>query len=97
MVDVDRYVHVFKGYPMVKKAVLFGSRAKGNFRRYSDIDIALFGDLGLLDAEKIACELEELPIVQKFDVVDYQRINNPDLKEHIDRVGVVVYENKSIN
>jgi len=83
---------VFNAHPSIEKAVVFGSRAKGTHTRYSDVDIALYGEVGLLEVEETRCELEELPLVYKFDVVAYNLIENEALREHIDRVGAVVYE-----
>ncbi len=77
--------------PRVTKAVVFGSRAKGNFKKYSDVDIALFGDLEPRDSSHIELELEELPIIYKFDVLWYNELKNEQLKEHIDRIGKVIY------
>ncbi|GHU53966.1 hypothetical protein FACS1894132_07670 [Clostridia bacterium] len=73
----------------VKKAVIFGSRAKGNYRLNSDIDIAVFGVSNL---GKLISELDELPLPYKFDVVSYENIYHGPLREHIDRVGVIIYE-----
>jgi len=83
---------VFDGYDKIEYAILYGSRAKGNFAPYSDIDIALGGNLTPLEAEEIICRLDELPFAYTFDVVAYDSIKNYSLREHIDRVGVVVYE-----
>jgi len=83
---------VFAQNPSITKAVVFGSCAKGNYTERSDVDIALHGDLGFLDVEKISCELEDLPFIQKFDVVSYDLVNNAALRDHIDRVGIVIYE-----
>ena len=69
----------------VQRAVVFGSRAKGNWRDNSDIDIAVFSDVSL--PRLLAC-LDELPMPYKFDVVDYKAISNEPLREHIDRVGI---------
>ena len=85
---------VFQGVPSIEKAVVFGSRAKGNNTRHSDVDIALYGDVGFLEVEEVCCQLDELPFIQKFDVVAYHHITNAALREHIDRVGAVVYEKK---
>ena len=79
-------------FPQVEKAVVFGSRAKGNFKPTSDIDIALYGNLKYLDTERVAEELDELPIIQKFDIVDYHRIDNSALIDHIDRVGITIFQ-----
>jgi len=83
---------VFQRVPSIEKAVVFGSRAKGTHTQYSDVDIALFGEVGLLEVEEVRCELDELPLIYKFDVVAYNRIENVELRGHIDRVGVAVYE-----
>ena len=76
----------------VWRAVIFGSRAKGNWRDNSDIDIAVYGDVHI--PELRAC-LDELPMPYKFDVVQYETINHEPLREHIDRVGVELFNAKN--
>ena len=74
----------------VTEAVIFGSRAKGNWRENSDIDIAVWGqDINL---GKLSLDLEELPMPYKFDVINYDKISNSAFREHIDRVGINFYE-----
>ncbi len=80
---------VFAQYPQIKKAVVFGSRAKGNYRDGSDIDICLFGDIELSLLHRIEESLDELYLPYTVDLVVYNRIQNQDLKEHIDRVGII--------
>ncbi|MDR1167751.1 MAG: nucleotidyltransferase domain-containing protein [Heliobacteriaceae bacterium] len=82
---------VFSQEPRIQKAVVFGSRAKGNFKKYSDVDIALFGDLTSSDTEHIKLNLDELPMIYEFDVISYNELKNPQLKDHIDRVGQNIY------
>lgn len=82
---------VFFKYIEIEKIYVFGSRAKGNYKFNSDIDLAIVGNLSSFFAEKIANELEELPLPYKFDVQAYSQIKNLNLKEHIDRVGIVIY------
>ena len=72
----------------VRRAVVFGSRAKGNWRYNSDIDIAVFGGV---NTPKLSAQLEELPMPYKFDVVSYETINHEPLREHIDRVGIELF------
>ena len=73
----------------VQKVVLYGSRAKGNYRRGSDVDLCFFGDdLDTHDLLKISDELDELLLPYTFDLSIYSKIENPEFKEHIDRVGV---------
>jgi predicted nucleotidyltransferase len=82
---------VLKNYPAIERAVIFGSRAKGCHRPYSDVDIALYGGMDLLEVESVICDLDELPLVYKFDAVAYETLKNPALRQHIDRVGVTFY------
>jgi len=83
---------VFANNPSIQKAVVFGSRAKGNHTPYSDVDIALYGDIDLLEVENVSCDLDDLPLIYKFDVIAYSLVKNAALREHIDRVGVTIYE-----
>lgn len=88
---------VFANNPSIQKAVVFGSRAKGNHTPYSDVDIALYGDIDLLEVENVSCDLDDLPLIYKFDVIAYSLVKNAALREHIDRVGVVIYEKNGGN
>jgi len=90
--NIDAISAVFKEAAFVQKAVVFGSRAKGNYAAYSDVDIALYGNIDFLEVESVSCELDELPFIYKFDVVAYNLVKNASLREHIDRVGVVIYK-----
>jgi len=74
----------------VTKAVVFGSRAKGTWANNSDIDIAIFGSN--INIGHLRLSLDELPIPYKFDIVDYEKTTHIPLREHIDRLGVVIYE-----
>ena len=67
------------------------SRAKGTHTPRSDVDLALVGSLGALDAEAIAAELEDLPLPYRFDVHALAAITHAPLMEHIKRVGMVIY------
>lgn len=82
---------VLRLHPEVSSATLFGSRAKGTHHDRSDVDLALSGEIGLLGAEAIAAELEELPLPYRFDVQALAQITFVPLLEHIARVGVVIY------
>ena len=72
----------------IPKAVMFGSRAKGNFKYNSDIDICIWKNDET--ASDLHSTLSALPTPYKFDVVDFDSIKNEDLKEHILRVGKVI-------
>ena len=77
----------------IDKVILFGSRAKGENESGSDIDLALLGEkLNLDDILNARIELDEILFPYKTDLVIYERIKEKELKEHIDRVGIVLYE-----
>ena len=83
---------VFARYPELEKAILYGSRAKGNYKSYSDIDLTLIGKkLDLTLQNKIENELDDLLLPFKFDISIYNKISNSDLLGHIDRVGKEFY------
>ncbi|MEY2937109.1 MAG: hypothetical protein RL033_7858 [Pseudomonadota bacterium] len=78
---------VLARYPAVHEARIFGSRAMNRHRPESDVDLALFGDVDDMLANRIAGELDELPVPFTFDVCAYQQVAHAALREHIDRVG----------
>ena len=89
--ELDLIASVLRRHPEVKKATLFGSRAKGTHRSYSDVDIAVKGVVSSLGAEAIAAELDELPLPYRFEVQSFDQINHQPLREHIQRVGLEIY------
>lgn len=79
---------VFSNYPAVRKAIVYGSRAKGNYRNGSDIDITLDGpDLTFTDLMRIETTLDDLMLPWSIDLCLLSHIDNPALLEHIARVG----------
>jgi len=84
---------ILASYPQIEKAVLYGSRAKGNYKAGSDIDLTLFG--AALDHQSlmsIASALEESDIPYTVDLSLFEQIETPALREHIQRVGQVFYQ-----
>jgi len=89
-------VNVFANNKDVDKVILYGSRAKGTQKPYSDIDITILGDnLNLSVLQKIEIELDDLLLPYRFDVSLYNSIDNNDLVEHIKRVGKTIYKNEN--
>ncbi len=79
--------------PRVEKAILFGSRAKGTHRPGSDIDLALVGEgLDLDTLGRLARAFEESPLPYQVDLCWLAAVEHVPLREHIERVGQVVYE-----
>ena len=86
---------VFSRYHDIEKVLMYGSRAKGNYKPSSDIDLTLIGENITLDLLfKIEMDLDNLLLPYKFDISVYHSISDPDFLEHIDRVGKPVYLKK---
>jgi len=84
----------FSKYPCVKEVILYGSRAVGNYKKGSDIDMVVIADEDIKDKLfYIYDELEErLPYF--IDITSYEAITNEKLKQHIKRVGKSLYRKK---
>jgi len=80
-------------HPKIEKAIISGSRAKGDYRTGSDIDLVLLGqELTIKDVLMLENELDELLLPYLFDISILHHIHQRDLLEHIDRVGKVFYK-----
>ncbi|TKC03083.1 nucleotidyltransferase domain-containing protein [Pedobacter cryotolerans] len=91
--EINKIKKVFKKYKEVDKVIIYGSRAKGNFKPFSDIDITFIGEnLNLKTINEIAVILDDLMLPYTFDISIFSQISNPDLIEHINRVGIIFYE-----
>ncbi len=90
---IQQIQSIFAEYSAIEKAILYGSRAKGNYRKGSDIDLTLVGqtlDFNLLI--KIENKLDDLLLPYNIDLSILHKIENLDLIEHIERVGTIFYE-----
>jgi len=83
---------IFSKYPEVEKAIIYGSRARGDYRNGSDIDLTILGDVSFRDKTHIARLIDDLPIPYMCDLSILKDIKNQNLVEHIERVGKTFYE-----
>jgi predicted nucleotidyltransferase len=92
--DIKTITAVISKCSEVEEAIIFGSRAKGNYRNGSDVDIVLKGGNITRDIIlTISGELnEETTMPYHFDVLNFNTIRNDDLVAHIQRVGKTVYK-----
>ncbi len=94
---IEKIQNIFCAFPEVDEAVLYGSRAKEDCKPGSDIDLTLKGDgLTLSLLNKISLRLDDLLLPYTFDLSLYRHIDNPDLIDHINRVGVSFYKREII-
>ena len=91
--DLTYIVKTLSQFDTIDKAIIFGSRAKGNYSHGSDVDIALKGTIDFKTVAKLSYLLnQESFMPYKFDIVNYTKTQHNDLKEHIDRVGILIYD-----
>src|SRR3990172_4876136 len=95
---IEKIHGVLRRYPQVEKAILYGSPAKGNYKNGSDIDLTLRGgaDLTLKVLYKIMVEIDDLLLPYTIDLSIFNNIGDPDMIEHIQRVGVTFYEKDEV-
>ncbi|MEW5827548.1 MAG: nucleotidyltransferase domain-containing protein [Chloroflexota bacterium] len=91
---IQKICAVLSRHPQVDKAILYGSRAKGNYKNGSDIDLTLRGgkELTLQVLYRIMDELDDLLLPYTFDLSILNLIGDSDVIEHIQRVGVIFYD-----
>lgn len=92
---MDKIKAIFAHFSAIEEVLLYGSRAKGNYRKGSDIDIVLKGkELNYQTLSELASQLDDLLLPYSFDISLFHQITNPDLIDHINRVGKILYINK---
>lgn len=91
--SIKKLLSVFEKKTSIQKAIIYGSRAIGNFREGSDIDMTLFGEsLVEKDLFVLLDEIDDLLLPYTLDLSIYHLLKNEDLKDHINRVGKIFYE-----
>lgn len=96
--DIKKIQSVLNLHSEIEKAILFGSRAKGNYKPASDIDLTLVGNnLTLTIQQKIENELDDLLLPYKFDISIYHTITSNELVTHIERVGQLFFQKETAN
>lgn len=88
--DINKIKEVIVRFPEIERVIIYGSRAKGNYKPSSDIDLTLVGEkLTLTLLQTLENEIDDLLLPYKFDISIFHQISNPDLIAHIERVGKV--------
>lgn len=92
--DIEYIKDAISKFETIEKAIIFGSRSMGNYKKGSDVDIAIFG-------EQITSEVifklddylnETSPLPYFFDILHYEIISNDNLKKHIVDEGKIIFE-----
>ncbi len=90
---IDNIRAVLSGFEQIRSATLYGSRAKGNFKTGSDIDLTLVtvGELPNNFLNRVLIEIDDLDLIYSFDISLHHQISNQNLLDHIERIGVEFY------
>ncbi|MEE0699854.1 MAG: nucleotidyltransferase domain-containing protein [Bacilli bacterium] len=77
----------------IKKAIIFGSRARGDYKNNSDIDLAIiFNNDDKDNFIKLQTKLEELETLYKFDIIDFSSLKDEKLKKEIKKEGIIIFQ-----
>ena len=83
--EICRFAEIYQ----LEKVVLFGSRARGDYHRASDIDLAVWGG----SVARFAVDVDEkTSTLLKYDVVDMDRDVSEELLASVQKEGQVLYE-----
>ncbi len=94
---IEKIQNIFREFEAVDEVIIYGSRAKGNFKPGSDVDITVKGKkLDLKIINKISLKIDDLFLPYSFDLSVFSQIENPDLIDHIQRVGKIFYQKQMI-
>ncbi|MFE7149808.1 nucleotidyltransferase domain-containing protein [Heyndrickxia sporothermodurans] len=97
--DFEYIQRAMENLKEIDKAIIFGSRALGNYKKGSDVDIAISGKNVTSKTLYQLDDLlnEEFPLPYFFDIVQYEEINNENLKNHIDTFGREIYRKSELS
>ena len=84
-------VNVFRKYN-ITRAVVFGSRATGEFKYNSDVDICVFSENLGEKKSLLIDEINQLNTALSFDILFFEDISKEELKENILKEEVVIYD-----
>jgi predicted nucleotidyltransferase len=88
----SKFNKVFASFPEIEKVIIYGSRAKGNYREGSDIDLCLVGDdLNEAIRKRVWLMLDELNTPYLIDLSVFNQLESKGLIDHIQRVGGIFY------
>jgi uncharacterized protein len=96
LTTINKILAVFNQHPEVESVILYGSRARGNYRDGSDIDLTLTGEqLTYQIVARIEDEIDDLLLPYLFDISIFSHIEDPDVVDQINKVGITFYQRKS--
>jgi predicted nucleotidyltransferase len=89
---IEKLRNVFAKSESIELVILYGSRAKGNYKNHSDIDLAILNTISYDELLRVETQIDDLLLPQEADLIRFDSIENVALKEHIERRGKVFYK-----
>lgn len=88
---------IYEKYPQIERVIVYGSRAMGNFREGSDIDMTIIADGVFSDDDllRVADDFDNSMLPYLVDVSDFSQLKSESLKDHIRRRGKVLYQREN--
>lgn len=91
-IELEKIRLLFAKNERIESVILYGSRAKGTYKPFSDVDITLVGsELTRSDLNHLLLSIDDLLLPYQFDISIFHNLKNPDLIDHIQRVGITIY------
>jgi len=90
--DFDKINELLCENKNIKKAIIYGSRAKGNYKPGSDIDLTILGDISWRELNQLESDLDDAMLPYQFNLSLFEHIDNKELIDHINRIGSVFYQ-----
>jgi predicted nucleotidyltransferase len=92
LVAQKKLCSIFKQFPSINRVILYGSRAMGNFKPGSDIDLTIDGDdFSTDELLSVMSKIDDLMLPYKVDLSIFHSLDHEDLLDHIKRVGLIFY------
>jgi predicted nucleotidyltransferase len=86
---IGTLITIFSKYKTVRKAKIFGSRARGDFKYNSDIDIAIYTNGGPITG--LFQELDEAVGIYKVNLIVMDKLKNDKFRQNIEQDGIKIY------
>lgn len=89
--------NIFNNYTEIDRVILFGSRARGDNKNTSDVDLCIFGmDVTHLVLAKVTMDIYELDTPLSFDILNFNELSKKALIDNILNEGVEIYSGKEV-
>jgi len=89
---IEQIQTVLSRHPLVQSAGIFGSRGRGDYKNYSDIDLAVHAPgMSFEEFLDVVVDIKRLPIIFKFDIVHADSCAKPELRTSIEREEKPIY------